>query len=443
MSYRTTRRKFLQRIAAAGAALPVFMSSRAEAQDKHPDLRVAFIGTGGMGGAHVGEMGNLGVSCPCFCDVDTDNQSQAKRMYPKATAYQDYRRMFDKEAKNIDAVMIGVPDHSHFPATIIAMQLGIHVYTQKPLTQTVWEARMLRRAAERYKVVTQMGNQGHAGEDWRRLYEIIHAGGIGDVKEVHTWTDRPIWPQGIGRPEGSDPVPPNLDWDVWLGPAPVRPFKQGVYHPFAWRGWWDFGAGALGDMACHTMDGMFWSLDPGYPAAVKPVVINNKTAETFPNSSIIRWEFPAKGDRPGFVQYWYDGGLKPDRPADLEQGRELPPTGNLFVGTKGTLIIAGDYGSGITTIPEPLINDIGDPPKLLERSPGHYLEWVLACKGDGKTWSNFGYAAPMTETILLGNVAVHVGERIEWDGEKLEITNLPDANQYINKEYREGWKVWA
>jgi predicted dehydrogenase len=442
MSYRTSRRRFLQRVAAAGAALPVFMSSRAKAQDKHPDLRVAFIGTGGMGGGHVEEMSKIGVSCPCYCDVDTNNQGKAKEKYPNATAYQDYRRMFDKEARNIDAVMVGTPDHHHFPATIIAMQLGINVYTQKPLTQTVWEARILQRAAKRYNVVTQMGNQGHAGEDWRRLYEIIHAGGIGDVKAVHTWTDRPIWPQGIDRPEGSDPVPPNLDWDVWLGPGPVRPFKSRAYHPFVWRGWWDYGAGALGDMACHTMDGMFWSLDPGWPTAVEPVVINNKTAETFPNSSIIKWEFPAKGDRLEFVQYWYDGGLKPDRPADLEEGRELPGTGNLFVGTKGTLIIAGDYGSGITTIPEPLINEIGDPPKLLERSPGHYIEWVLACKGEGKTWSNFDYAAPMTETILLGNVAVHVGERIEWDGEKVEITNLPDANRYINKDYRDGWKVW-
>lgn len=441
MTTRTTRRRFLRQFATAGAAFPLFLKVSARAQPANERLNIGFIGTGGIGGAHRGEMQRLGQNCVCYCDADTARYDNTPDQWPGARPYQDYRRMLDAEHGNLDAVMIGTPDHHHFPATIMAMQYGLHVYTQKPLTQTVWEARQLTAAASRYKVVTQMGNQGHAGEAWRVLYEIIHAGALGHITEVHTWTDRPIWPQGMNRPAGEDPVPASLDWDVWLGPGPQRPFKAGAYHPFVWRGWFDFGAGALGDMACHTMDGMFWALDPGYPTAVEPVAINGMTAEAFPNSSIIKWEFPAKGDRPGFVQYWYDGGLKPERPENLEPGRELPSTGNLFVGTEASLIVPGDYGQGMSTIPVGKLAEIGTPPQLLPRSPGHYEEWVLACKGIGRTWSNFEYAAPMTETILLGNVALRAGERIEWDGPNLRVTNVPNLNEYLTKTYRPGWDL--
>jgi len=439
MGKRTTRRTFLKSVGIA-AGLPLILPSRAKGQAANDKLDMAFIGTGGMGGGHVNQMGDLGENIVCLCDVDVNRMSGAKEKFPQAKTYQDYREMLDKEHDNIDAVMIGTPDHHHYPATIIAMQYGLHVYTQKPLTQTVWEARQLAKAAEEYDVVTQMGNQGHAGEGWRKVYEWIHSGALGDITEVHTWTNRPIWPQGIDRPEGEDPVPDNLDWDIWLGPAPVRPFKNDVYHPFKWRGWWDFGAGALGDMACHTMDGLFWALDPGYPVAIEPVEINEKTDETFPSSSIIKWEYDETDTNPEFVSYWYDGGLKPERPEALEEGRELPNTGNLFVGTEVSMIVAGDYGGGLSFIPDGFDKEHGEPEKLLERSVGHYKEWVLACKGEGETVSNFEYAGPMTESILLGNVAVRVGERIEWDGEDMEITNLPDANEFISKEYREGWE---
>ena len=436
----TTRRDFLKRLAAAGAAVPAFLSARAaKAQDKHPDVRVALIGTGGMGGAHVGEMANLGVTVPCFCDVDTNNMGHAKELWPKAHTYQDYRKMLDKEAKNIDGVMIGIPDHHHFPATIMAMQLGLHVYTQKPLVHTVWEARTLWRAAHRYKVVTQMGNQGHASENWRKLYEMINSGGIGDVKEVHTWSDRPIWPQGMNRPEGKDEVPPNLDWDIWLGPAPVRPFKNGAYHPFVWRGWFDFGTGALGDMACHMMDGMYWSMDPGQPTSIEPVEVTGMTKEAFPNSEIIKWEFPKKIHRPGFTQYWHDGGLKPPKPEGM--AGDLGSNGSIFIGTKGTIIVH-DAGGSIETAPASLMDEIGNPPQMLPRSVGHYLEWVLACKGEGRTWSNFEYSAALTETVILGVVAMKVGDRIEYDGEAMKITNIPDANEFLTKDYRTGWKTW-
>ncbi len=408
-----------------------------------PDLRIAYIGAGGIGGYHLEYTVKHGVQCPCYCDIDRNRTEKAAQAFPRAKVYSDYREMFDKEHKNFDAVMIGTPDHHHYPATIIAMQLGKHVYTQKPLTHTPWEARQLMLAAQRYKVATQMGNQGHALEGWRLVYEWIHAGDLGEVREVHTWTDRPIWPQGVNRPEESDPVPSNVNWDAWLGPAPERPYKGGAYHPFNWRGWWDFGAGALGDMACHTMDGVFWALDPGHPTSIEPVASTAVNGETFPKAAIVKWEFAARAGRAPFSAYWYDGGLMPTIPPELELGRRLPQTGNLFIGSKASLLVGGDYGESPRIIPETKMREIGKPRQMLERSPGHVLEWLLACVGEKPLdypGSNFAYAGPMTETILLGNVALRMGRRLEWDGTRMEFTNVPEANQYVTKEYRDGWK---
>ena len=416
------------------------------AAPQFPDVRLAFIGTGGMGGTHIEELTKHGVKCPCYCDVDTERYKKAAEAFPDAKAYQDYREMLDKEHKNFDAVMIGVPDHHHFPATMIAMQLGKHVYTQKPLTHTVWEARQLAAAAKRYKVATQMGNQGHANEGWRLIYEWIHSGALGQVKEVHSWTDRPVkyWAQGMERPEGEDEVPANLNWDVWLGPAPERPFKDKVYHPFVWRGWWDFGAGALGDMACHTMDGMFWAMEPTYPTAVEPVAMTPMNGESFPNAAMGKWEFPAHQGRPAWTGYWYDGGLLPTLPPELELGRTIAPLGNLFIGTKATILVQGAYGDSVRIVPESKMKAIGKPKPLLERSPGHYVEWLLAVSGQKPLdypKSRFAYAAPMTESILLGNIALRMGRRLEWDGANMRFKNVPDADQYVTKEYRAGWKI--
>ena len=416
------------------------------AAPQFPDVRLAFIGTGGMGGTHIEELTKHGVKCPCYCDVDTERYKKAAEAFPDAKAYQDYREMLDKEHKNFDAVMIGVPDHHHFPATMIAMQLGKHVYTQKPLTHTVWEARQLAAAAKRYKVATQMGNQGHANEGWRLIYEWIHSGALGQVKEVHSWTDRPVkyWAQGMERPEGEDEVPANLNWDVWLGPAPERPFKDKVYHPFVWRGWWDFGAGALGDMACHTMDGMFWAMEPTYPTAVEPVAMTPMNGESFPNAAMVKWEFPAHQGRPAWTGYWYDGGLLPTLPPELELGRTIAPLGNLFIGTKATILVQGAYGDSVRIVPESKMKAIGKPKPLLERSPGHYVEWLLAVSGQKPLdypKSRFAYAAPMTESILLGNIALRMGRRLEWDGANMRFKNVPDADQYVTKEYRAGWKT--
>ena len=425
-------------------------SKRPTSQTAYSKLRVAYIGTGGIGQSHLKYTAEAGVSCPCFCDVDTKQFEIADQYYPDAKRYQDYREMFDKEAKNIDAVMVGVPDHHHYPATMIAMQLGKHVYTQKPLTHTPWEARQLTEAAKKYKVVTQMGNQGHGMEGWRLVYEWIKSGAIGQVKEVHTWTDRPIWPQGMERAEGEDPVPPNLNWDVWLGPAPQRPYKgpakgqdNGPYHRFNWRGWWDFGAGALGDMACHTMDSVFGALEPGYPTVIEPIAAMPITKDAFPKAAMIRWEFPAKGERAAFLAHWYDGGLKPKFPPELELGRNLPGTGNLYLGTKGAMLVSGDYSDSPRIIPESKMKEIGKPPQLLERSPGQIQEWLLACIGEKPAdyaRSNFAYAGPFTESILLGNIALRVGRRLEWNGAEMKFTNVPEANQYVTKEYRAGWK---
>lgn len=451
----TSRRSFIKQVSLAGATLavgagcsilPSDRKSLALAPTVTPrmdKLRLAYIGVNGIGHYHLNMTREMGIVCPCYCDVDTTQMEKAAEYHPGARRYQDYREMFDKEHKNFDAVMIGTPDHHHYPATIIAMQLGKHVYTQKPLTHTPWEARELTKAAQKYQIATQMGNQGHSGEGWRLVYEWIHSGAIGHVTEAHTWSNRPIWPQGMIRPEETDEIPAGLNWDVWLGPAPVRPFKKDVYHRFNWRGWWDFGAGALGDMACHTMDGVQWALDPDHPDSIEPVALSPITAEAFPNSAMIKWEFPRKGSRRAFTSYWYDGGLKPEKPEALELGRELPTTGNLFIGTKGTMLVSGDYGKSPRIIPESRMKEIGKPPKILERSPGHIDEWVMACKGEKPIdfpKSSFAYAGPFTEMILLGNVALRVGRRIEWDGENMEVTNLPEANQYINKEYRDGWR---
>lgn len=454
----TTRRRFIVDAAAVGmtaiAGTHWLLASQDAAQDaekpadeppppSYKDVRIAYIGTGGIGGHHLEETTKLGVSCPCFCDVDATAFGGGFKKFPKARAYQDYRAMFDAEHKNFDGVMIGIPDHQHYPATAIAMQLGKHVYTQKPLVHTPWEARKLLEASKKYKVATQMGNQGHALEGWRLVVEWIKSGTLGDIREVHTWTDRPIWPQGVNRPDGADEPPATLNWDAWLGPAPERPFKTKAYHPFNWRGWWDFGAGALGDMACHTMDGVFWALDPGYPTLIEPLCCTPVNKETYPKASGVRWEFPAKDGRAAFTAFWYDGGLMPAMPPDLELGRRLPPTGNLFIGTKGTLLVAGDYGESPRIIPEAKMKEIGKPEKTLERSPGHQREWLMAIAGEKPLdypKSNFGYSAPFSEAILLGNVALRAGRRLEYDAAHMKFPNLPDADQYLTKEYRSGWK---
>ncbi len=481
----TTRRSFLKKSGAAGlAASALGFPSILHAQNKGDKLKIAMIGVGGINGSHAGMIKSAGDIVTAYVDVDTRNfgnytSNKDEANWKEAKGFQDYRKMFDEAGKTFDAVMIGTPDHHHYPATALALMAGKHCYTQKPLTHTVWESRQLLMGIEKFKVATQMGNQGHANEGNRRIYEYVNSGILGDITEIHCVSNRPIWPQGGPRPVGEDPVPEGLDWDLWVGPAPMRPYlqkyKEGpfkdkdVYHPFAWRGFLDFGGGALADMACHTMDSIFMSMNPGYPTSVEVIEINGQSDDMFPKGAILKWTYgpgklPNGKDRPGFVVTWYDGQLKNEKGEDalaLERvakaiGEEklrmpdgslqkIPNSGNVYVGTKESLLVTGDYGDRSRIIPEANMQKIGNPPKLIERSIGHYQEWREAALGARPydfPGSNFKYSAPFTETILLGNVAQRVekGKKLLWDAKAMAFSNSPEANAFISKPYRAGWE---
>lgn len=425
---------------AAGAVAFPFVSSR-NVIGANSRLNIAAVGAGGKGGVDIGYCAAENVAA--LCDVDQNNAAGTFKRFPQARQYKDFRVMLEKEARNIDAVTVSTPDHTHFHAATMALKLGKHVYVQKPLTHTIWEARQLTELARQAKVVTQMGNQGHSQVESRRLMELIRGGVVGDVKEVHIWTDRPIWPQGIDRPKEM-PVPAGLDWDLWLGPAPYRPFHDGCV-PFKWRAFWDFGTGALGDMGCHNMDLAFFALGLRDPIAVEGSS-SGVNAETAPSWSIITYEFPAQGGRGPVKLVWHDGGKKPD-PA-LAKLKELPGNGSIVVGSKDTLYVPSYWGRG-SFVSGAKMEDFKDIPETLPRHPqgasdndaAHHLEWIAACKGEGKALSNFDYAGPMTEAVLLGNVALRAGKRILWDSKNLKVTNAPEANQYVRTEYRKGWEA--
>jgi len=416
-------------------------------------LNVAGVGVGGMGGVNLSKLANENIVA--LCDVDEKYAAETFKLYPNAKKYRDYRKMLEKQ-KDIEAVVVATPDHTHAVIAMAAMQMGKHVYVQKPLTYSVYEARMLTEAARKYKVATQMGNQGHSGEGVRLTCEWIWDGVIGDVREVHAWTNRPIWPQGIDRPTETPLVPDTLDWDLWIGPAPARPYHP-AYTPLFWRGWWDFGTGALGDMACHIIDPVFTALKLGYPVAVEANntsyrvkgesgwtnLVENK--ETYPLSSIVRYDFPARGNMPSVRMNWYDGGLLPARPEELEPGRQLGDSGVIFVGDKGK-IMCGTYGEGPRLIPEAKMREYQRPPKTIPRIEGgteaHEQNWVDACKGGEPACSNFDYSGPLTETVVMGNLAVRFpNKKLEWDGENMKVTNLEEANEYVHRQYRQGWNL--
>jgi len=451
MAICVTRRRLLAGTAATAGLVVLGGSSRAGAYAANQKLNCANIGVGGQGGAHLGSAASENLVA--ICDVDAGRLAGVAKRYPQARTFADYRQMLDEMAKGIDVVFIAVPDHHHFPASLAAIQRGKHVYCEKPLTHSIWEARTLTLEARKAKVATQMGNQGQASEGVRRLCECLWAGAIGKVTEVHIWTDRAAgwWPQGRNRPAYTDPVPPNLSWDLWLGPAPERPFvsvwreaefqneKKQVYHPFVWRGWWDFGTGALGDIACHAMDPAFRALKLTSPTAVE-AKCEGLTGEMFPLWSIITYEYPARGDMPPVKLVWYDGRKKPERPPELEADRQWGDNGQLFVGETGRWLYEQDAGGRI--IPEAKMEEFKKnlPAKILPRSPGHHEEFLLACKGGGPApGSNFDHAGPMTEAALTGNLAIRFGKRILWDGPNMKATNCPEADALIRPEYRPGW----
>ena len=456
-----TRRQFLRHttFAAGAAALAFpFVGRVLGANDR---INVACIGVGGKGDSDSTDAGTCGGNVVALCDVDKNTLEKKGRQYPQARQFQDYRKMLDVMGKEIDAVTVSTPDHHHGSAAIRAMTLGKHCFCQKPLTQTVHEARIMRKLATEKKLATQMGNQGSADPNLRRAIEVVQAGVIGKPLELHVWTNRPIWPQGLDRPTGEDPVPAHLDWDLWLGPAAVRPFKNGVYHTFNWRGWFDFGTGALGDMACHTVNMPFRALKLGYPNVVECEMASRMYPETFPKTSRIRFEFPEREGLPPLKFWWYDGNpgnpLAPLRPpADLTKELlqtmgTLPHSGTLIVGEKGKLIVRDSAGSGFMLAMKD--QDIYVPgekheaslavPESIPRSPGHMQEWFRMMKHGTPAFSNFEIAAYLTEIILLGCVALRVGEgyRMEWDGPNTKSPNLPQAASFLKRENRKGWEI--
>jgi len=446
-----TRRQFVKRTAAVAATCSIGFPSLIRAQGLNEKLQVGFIAAGGQAGSHTGASHGAGLQCIAFAEVDKTRWGGVldKKGWENAAGYQDWRKVFEKHGKDLDVVFVATPDHSHFAPSMTAVSMGIHCYTEKPLTWSVREAQLLAAAyAKNPKVVTQMGNQGHAGDGWRTAYEYVKAGAIGDITEFHTWTNRPIWPQGGDRPDGSDPIPDTMNWEAWIGPAAMRPYKNDVYHPFKWRGFVDFGSGALGDMACHTTDGIYAIMSPGYAATAEPVVMTGPVKDQFPAGMIIKSTYRAKGDRPGFTTYWYEGNDKdgkpfmPENPEELKvDGRELPRTGNLVIGTKGKMLVNGDYWDSTQLIPDARRKEFGRPEKLLERSPGHHQEFFMACKGEKPrefSQSNFGYSGPMAANIQLGNLCARAGKKLELN-EAGKIISDPKINDLAWREQRNGW----
>jgi predicted dehydrogenase len=441
MTRSTHRRDFLRASAAFGAGLWVVGSRPALfGRNVNDEIRCAVIGAGGRGEAHVAGLPRAGGTIVALCDVDERQMAEAVGKHPKAKTYRDYRKMFDEMHREIDAVAVATADHTHAVASTAAMRLGKHCYCEKPLTRSIHEARAMARIAAEMKVASQMGNQGHSNNGARRTVEAIRAGVIGPVKEVHAWTNRPIWPQGIeARPE-SEAVPKEVDWDVWLGPAQEVPYSS-AYHPFKWRGWWDFGTGALGDMACHILDVAFWALDLRDPTSIEMVDASGRNDLTGPNWSITEFHFPPRNGRAAVKLTWYEGGKKP--PTELFEGEEVPEGGSILVGEKGKAYIPHDYGDRFVLLPKKDFEGFKPPPETLVRSPGHHKDFLEACRDpiDRPACSNFAYAAGLTETVLLGVLAQRVGQKIEWDPVGMRATNCPDADRFIKPEYRRGWEL--
>ncbi len=476
MGRRTNRRQFIKETAAAGVGFWVAggVALRADTKSPNQKLNIACIGVGGKGDSDTNDASKHG-NIVALCDVDANILNKKAEKFPTAAKFSDFREMLTKLEKDIDAVTVSTPDHTHAVAAVMAMKMKKHVYCQKPLTHTVFEARTMRDTAKKMGVTTQMGNQGSAADGLRKAVEVIQAGAIGKVSEAHVWTNRPIWPQApkiTARPEKSDPVPESLNWDVWLGPAPERPFAKGVYHTFAWRGWWDFGTGALGDMACHTANMAFRALNLGHPTSI--IAENGEiNPETYPGWARIVYQFPKRDDMPAMKFTWYEGQKDKKQvlpSADLvvgqgerekgnsiyfkddkwwfksEKGKPKDVTsGSFLIGDKATLFSPDDYGADSYIITKEGVERVtGKPEKLPSNNggdEGQKAEWVAGINGGPKPYSNFDFAAMLTETILLGNVAMRVGKKLEWDGPNLKVTNNADAAKFIKTEYRKGWTL--
>lgn len=481
-----SRRRFLGQAAAATAAFTIVPGHVIAGMGHTPPgdkLNIAGIGIGGKGKYNLRNM--AGQNIVALCDVDWDYAGPVFDEYPRARKYRDYRVMLEKQ-KDIDACMIATPDHTHAIPAMMAMQMGKHVYVQKPLTHSVWESRQLAMAARKYRVATQMGNEGHSSDEVMELAEMIQSGLIGDIREIHTWSDRPIWPQGLRRPVATPEVPETLSWDLFLGPAPERPYHPD-YTPWDWRAWWDYGTGALGDMGCHILDTVFYSMNLKYPVKVH-ASSTEVNMESAPHASRVHFVFPERNALPNLSMpevevTWHDGGLLPERPEELPDGKEIWPGGNLFIGEKGK-ILCSTYAREVIVLPEGLTySGSGQVHKRIPDHPlgggRHEMEWVEACKTSPESRegpsSNFDYAGPLTEMVVMGNLAVRAQSLhriLEWKGEEMEFTNIGEneemevlatdfdtlieeknrygtrrisvparemVSKWVKHEYREGW----
>ncbi len=442
-----TRREFLKSASVASAATLAFPYVMRGQQARSPGdkLNIACVGVGGRGADAV--KGLSGENIVALCDVDDARAAETFKAHPEVGSerrFRDFRRMLDKMGGQIDAVTVSTPDHMHFPIAMAALSLGKHVFVEKPMTQVISEARQLARVAREKKVATQMGNQGHAGEGCRLLKEWVTAGVLGDVTEVHSWTDRPIWPQGVNPPNHSKMMPVvqgTLDWDLWLGVAAQREYDP-AYLPFTWRGYWDFGTGAMGDMGCHILDGAYYALSLGLPTRVEAVSAN-QTVTSPPTASMVTYHFPARGGMTPVKLTWYDGGLQPRLPVELEAGRLLAPNGTLIIGSKAT-VLADTYYDKVRIIPDAKMQAMAPslPPKTIPRvEGGHFAEWVRACKGGVPAGSNFDYASGLAEVALLSNLAIRARRPVDWDGAAMRVTNDAEANRLVAKQYRPGFGV--
>ncbi|MCC6233138.1 MAG: Gfo/Idh/MocA family oxidoreductase [Verrucomicrobiales bacterium] len=467
-SSRVPRRQFLKQAGLALATIqivPPHVVGRGAEPPPSQRLNIAGIGLGGQGSHDIAQFPNENIVA--LCDPDWRHAAGTFKKYPQAKTFKDYREMLDT-MKDLDAVVVATPDHHHAFASMEAIRRGKHVYCEKPLTHSVWEARQVAEAARQAGVATQMGNQGQASEETRRLSELVWSGAIGDVTEVHVWTDRPsrglfdeYWPQGVDRPKDTPTPPESMAWDLWLGPAPERPFHP-IYAPFRWRGWWDFGTGALGDIGCHSFDPIFRALKLGAPTSVQ-ACSSRVNPETYPLASMVTYQFPARTDAiqannahvrglsgraagglamPALKLVWYDGGLRPPRPLDLEDDEVLGDNGRLLIGTEGYIL-------GGRVYPEKRRVDAGRIAASIPRVPGGaYTEWANSCRTKVPAGSYFDWAGPLAETVLLGNVALRVQMRealtrltLHWDTAAFQFTNSPKANEFLRRAYREPWKL--
>ena len=448
MKNQSSRRTFIKTAAAGTLGFHYFPGTLFGKDAPSNKLNIAAIGIAGRGGTNLDQFS--GENIVALCDVDLEFASENIKRYPNANVYQDWRVLLEKE-KNIDAVVISTPDHTHAVITMAALQLGKHVYCEKPLTHTVYEARKIAEAARYYGVQTQMGNQGHSSDEIRILKEYLDDGIIGDVREVYAWTDRPVggrpWSNFLvqAKPNDSPPIPDKLDWDLWLGPAQFRDYHPD-YHPAKWRAWLDFGTGAMGDMGCHILDPAYWALDLGAPSHVQATSSHwepEVETQTFPRASIVRMDFPARGSKPPVKLTWSDGRLLPPVPPEFAPGQKFDPSGAMFIGEHGVILHGSHGAGGMKVLPESKMESYNPPaPSIRRVTDGHHGDWIRACKDGEPASSTFDYGGPMTEMALLGMIAIRVkNQRLEWDAEKLEFKNNEAANALVHKEYRSGWSL--